>query len=169
VNEPLLNELTSPAPDVSSLTLDLNTNRRLDAVEGNLPFGPTLGIDPTNLPVGLVGDFNGDNRTDFGAYNPNTGTWFIDLNGNRILEASEANISFGGTNRLPVVGNWDGIGGDNIGVFNPIAGTWSLDLDGDLQVGSGESGIAFGLTGITIRPVIADWNGDGRDDLGWLT
>jgi hypothetical protein len=65
------------------------------------------------LPV--VGDFNGDGRSEVGIFID--GQWFIDLNGNGRWDRDDLWASLGSATDQPLVGDWDGDGKDDIGVF----------------------------------------------------
>jgi len=54
-----------------------------------------------------------------------------------------------------------------IGVYRPDTGDFTLDTDGDLGQGSGDrTGGPLGSTS-TDLVIVGDWNGDGRDELGF--
>ncbi len=65
--------------------------------------------------VPIVGDFNGDGVSDVGIYR--NGTWMIDINGNRELDAHDKVFAMGGADDLPVVGDWNGDGIDDPGIY----------------------------------------------------
>ena len=46
------------------------------------------------------------------------GTWIIDSNGNRELDATDRTFELGGANDTPVVGDWDGDGIDEPAVYH---------------------------------------------------
>jgi hypothetical protein len=67
----------------------------------------------------------------------------------------------------PIVGDWNGDGKDTAGYYNTSDASWHLS---NSTVASGPSDLVyiFGPVGdSTIKPVAADWNGDGRDTAGW--
>ena len=84
---------------------------------------------------------------------------------------------FGEPGDVPLAGNWNGDGVDGIGVYRPSTSHFYL-IDGPgcdnvddpdrIQFGRGvpdpfESPDAIPETG---RPIVGDWNGDGRDNVG---
>jgi hypothetical protein len=119
--------------------------------------------------VAVVGDWNGDGVQNVGVVRPGTDGllhWYLSLDED---PWPETEIRFGLIGDTPVVGNWDGKGGDNVGVVTADGNrdgrpdsklTWFLDLDGDPDP---EQTVVFGTPGD--RPVVGDFDGDGRDDL----
>jgi serine-aspartate repeat-containing protein C/D/E len=85
-----------------------------EAGEPGAPQAFLFGI-PGAIPV--VGDWNGDGRSEIGLYLK--GEWFLDLNGNGQWDADDLWAKLGSEGDRPVVGDWDGDGKDDIGVFGP--------------------------------------------------
>ncbi len=127
-------------------------------------------VDPLNingLPV--AGNFdvaNGINGDEVGVF---TGTtWYFDTNHDFRLDAASALPT---TMRgYPIVGDFDGDGFDDLGTWTD--NIFQIDLaNGALR---GWDGVAdevfrFGYIGVRARPVSADMDMDGYDDLGlWL-
>ena len=67
-----------------------------------------------DLPI--VGDWDGDGLDDLGVYRG--GTWLLDSDGNRSLDAHDRafQLEGGGT---PVAGDWDGDGLEEVGLYGP--------------------------------------------------
>ena len=67
----------------------------------------------------------------------------------------------------PLVGDWNGDGFDDVGVV--VGDTFALDLDGD-GVWEGNAGgdrvTRFAVSFGPGTPLVGDWNGDGRDEIG---
>jgi hypothetical protein len=57
---------------------------------------------PGRIPV--VGDWNGDERTEIGNFDG--GVWKLDMDGSGTWNAGDRGTSFGGANHTPVVGKW---------------------------------------------------------------
>jgi hypothetical protein len=95
-----------------------------------MSFG--TGLDGA-MPV--AGDWNGTGTTSIGVYDPGTGTWYLDMNGNDAWDGTptDATYTFGAgmTGAIPVTGDWKGTGKTNIGIFDPSTGNWYLDMNGD--------------------------------------
>lgn len=132
-----------------------------------------------DLPV--MGDWNGDGhdtvgvaRTTPGPGGTQTYTWYL-RNSNSGGTASISQFVFG-TKRfvaidqlgsIPVVGDWNGDGVDTVGVVQ-----YASDPSGQIQWLLRNSNTA-GPPDIVItysrgrdRPIVGDWNGDGRDTIG---
>ena len=62
-----------------------------------------------------VADLNGDGIEEIAVYR--AGTWLIDINGNRQLDAADMNFEMGETGDIPIVGDWDGDGIDEPGLY----------------------------------------------------
>ena len=77
----------------------------------------------------LVGDWNGDGKSEIGIYKD--GFWYIDYGGSGIIDANTKYYSFGGPCLTPLVGDWNADIRDEIGVYN--AGNWHLDYDGTVS------------------------------------
>ena len=64
----------------------------------------------------VLGDWNGDGKTEIGIYKD--GTWYLDYNGNGIWDTGIDRLNYFGTlGWTPIVGNWNGDAtGDKIGI-----------------------------------------------------
>ena len=65
--------------------------------------------------IPIVGDFNGDGVDEIGIYR--AGVFYLDINGNRKLDAHDRVFELGDRNDKPVVGDWDGDGTDEVAVY----------------------------------------------------
>ena len=72
---------------------------------------------PGDVP--LTGDFNGDGIEEIAVYRD--GSWWIDIDGNRQLDAADLNYQMGGADDHPIVGDWDGDGIDEPGLYRANA------------------------------------------------
>lgn len=117
----------------------------------------------------VAGDWNGDGVTSTGWYNPADGSFHL----TNALEASgAADYAFlsgpkGRTDIIPLAGDWDGDGRDSVGWYNPVDGSFHLS---NSVAATSASDYAFtqgpaNLPGISV--VAGDWDGDGRDAVGW--
>ncbi len=98
------------------------------------------------------------------------GYWYLDANQSWAWEGTPTDklgiFGIGLTGAIPVAGDWNGDGKTEIGVF--IDGIWYLDMNGNGQW-DGEGIDVRGVFGVGIpnaKPVIGDWNGDGRTKIG---
>ncbi len=101
----------------------------------------------------VVGDWNGDGKTEVGIYNKG---------GNNFLIKSATGfdvIGLGWAGVTPVIGDWNGDDRDEVGVYDN-AGTWALWN----STTSSADIVGFGWANTT--PVVGDWNGDGKTDVG---
>jgi hypothetical protein len=64
-----------------------------------------------------------------GIFRPSTGQWFLDRNGNGVLDCSNDLCinNFGQDGMRPVSGDWNGTGTSSIGTFDIATGSWHLD------------------------------------------
>jgi hypothetical protein len=109
----------------------------------------------------VVGDWTGSGVTAIGVFDPSTGMWKLDSNGNGKLDGCSMDSCvgpFGITGDLPVVGDWDGTGKSRIGVFDPNTGIWELDLDGNGKFGGCQVDSCLGPFGQPgDLPIVGKW------------
>lgn len=142
--------------------LDSNATQAFDAFDAVFDFG--LAGD-----IVVVGDWNADGADDLGVGRPNGSgglTFFLDSNGNRGFDGSDAVFDFGLEGDIIVVGDWNGDGIDDLGVARPNGSgglVFSLDANGNRGFDASDSVFNYGLVGDII--VIGDWDGNGIDQL----
>ncbi len=157
-------------PTTALWELDRNGNDKwegcaIDSCRG--PFGQS-GDQP------VVGYWKAGMKTaGIGTYRSSIGRWFLDLNGNGLLDQGNTDARlgpFGAAADKPVVGNWAGNGISRIGVFIPSTGKWQLDLNGNGVFDGCTIDRCLGPFGITgDLPVAGDWTGTGRSQIGVFT
>jgi hypothetical protein len=148
----------------NTFLLDSNGNNTYDASDLYITsFVPTGGFVAGDIPVS--GDWTGTGLAKVGVYRPSTGTWWLDANGDGVLDAGDVTTQFGGiAGDKPVVGDWNGSGTSKIGIFRQ-GFFWILDTNGNGVFDSGDAAFAFG--GITgDQPVVGDWTGNGISKVG---
>ena len=170
---------------IINATGDFNGDGRLDEIffdptSGNLEVQANLGdrtesnswghlLPPqgsANWNQFFVGDFNGDGRDDFAAFNATSGEWTVAISdGNRLvfnhLQLNTPDDQW----QLASVGDFDGDGSDELVGRTQLSGNWQV-LHFDEQTGATleDWGHAFGgFTDWTL--FVADVDQDGHDDL----
>jgi len=92
-------------PNTGEWFLDFNGNGQWDGCRIDKCLGQFGGKG--DLPV--VGDWNGTGEVRIGVFRPNTGEWFLDMNGNGKSDGCAVDACpgpFGQPGDLPVVGKW---------------------------------------------------------------
>lgn len=116
----------------------------------------------------LVGDWNGDRLQDLIVVRPNSEgglTWLIDLGDDNVPDLE---YKYGLAGDIAVLGDWDGNGTDDPGVARrqPGLNTYHWFLNTSRVPYANPTPRPYGLLTRGDLPVVGDWNGDGRDDLG---
>lgn len=128
--------------------------------------------------IPLIGDFNGDGYQDIAVWRAaGSVDWFISLTTASGIGTGTAHTTgdFGFAGDTPMVGDVNGDGRDDAIIIRPSGDdlTWIAgfaDETGFIDYTNGgghNSFVTFGTTSDT--PVIADINGDGRVDIGYIT
>ncbi len=97
------------------------------------------------------------------------GKWFLDYSANQAWDDPPIDIAytFGSSGYTPVVGDWNRDGRTEIGTF--VNGkNWFLDYNGNgtWDGTATDKSYVFGATGAGFIPVVGDWNGDGKAEIG---
>lgn len=132
--------------------------------------------DPMNINgLPTAGDFDGkDDNGDEVALKDGT-NWRLDTNHDFNVDTTLAGDMVG----YPIVGDFDGDGVDDLGAWTDntfrldlssqrtgpaVAGSYDAEINGKTDVQ-----FTFGFPGVRERPIAADFDGDGLDDLGLWT
>jgi len=114
--------------------------------------------------VPVVGDWNGDGKTEIGIFR--NGIWALDYSGNGQWDGTTTDrvYYFGQAGDVPVVGDWNGSGTDKIGIYR--SAWWALDYNGNgaWDYPSADKLYLFGISGD--KPVAGDWSGSGKTKIG---
>ncbi len=106
--------------------------------------------------VPVVGDWNGDRRSDVGAFGRQPVSAVFRQ---RLPDGTADATSFGRPTDQPVVGDWDGDGQSDLGVYRPATSVFTVQ-----RAIGGRKTFTFGRPGD--MPLAGDWNGDGFTDVG---
>lgn len=146
--------------DTGTFTLFVNgavfkTISRLDGKVGGRP---------------LVGNWDGLPGDEVGLFRPALGRFILDIDGDGLSSDPDDRVGAlldGKPYGRPLVGNWDGVGGDEVGLYRVATGEFTLDVDGDLASRDPDDTVITRLAGkIGGQPLVGDWDGDGRADVG---
>ena len=116
------------------------------------------------IPIAGNFDRNANNGDEIGLYY--SGTWFLDTNHDYILDR----VFTGNLGGAPIVGDFDGNGFDDLAVFNNNQFFFDLSFNplADTTANT-DAMITWGFPGVLDRPVAADMDQDGIDDIGlWV-
>ena len=123
-----------------------------------------------NTDTPLAGDWDGTGPTRIGvarAQANGSAVFTLDTNGDGVFDAGDQVYSYGQAGDMFISGDWNGAGKTEIGIVRPMPSgelEWVLDTNGDGVFDSGDSVFFFGANGDT--PVVGDWNGAGKDEIG---
>ncbi len=123
------------------------------------------GLTPSPNAVPVPADYDGDGLDDFATFDPDTGVWTIAGS----LNSDQRQIPFGFPGCVPVPGDYDGDGLDDIAVFYPgvISNPNGQPTEGNWFIYQSRDGFRYEQFGWNRpRPVPADYDGDGKTDLG---
>ncbi|TWU24578.1 choice-of-anchor Q domain-containing protein [Bythopirellula polymerisocia] len=133
-------------------------------------------LNINGIPVAGNFDGNADNGDEVGVF---TGTtWYFDTDHDFQLNSNSA-VTIANLSGYPVVGDFDGNGFEDLATYNPSSGNNVFSIATGIASNSwsnvlvtsrvGAQGSATGFAGVRERPIAADMNADGLDDLGlWV-
>jgi FG-GAP-like repeat len=155
----LLTCLLSLALAVASPTAAQEPERRTAVADGAATAAEAAAV-PTGITP-LIGDFDGDHRSDVFMYGPGSLPDHVWLGRpDRAFRGAKATV---GRNYLPLVGDFNGNGRADILWYGPGPSPdvlWYGKTDGAF------SGSAINVAG-TYEPLLGDFNGDGENDIFW--
>ena len=144
---------------VASPTAAQEPQRRTAVADGAATAAEAAAV-PTGITP-LIGDFDGDHRSDVFMYGPGSLPDHVWLGRpDRAFRGAAVNV---GRNYLPLVGDFNGNGHADILWYGPGPSPdvlWYGKTDGAF------SGSAVNVAG-TYEPLLGDFNGDGENDIFW--
>jgi hypothetical protein len=163
-------------PDTGEWILDHSGNGQWDATGVNI-YISSLGASG-DLPV--IGAWSGNGVSNIGTFNPSTGTWQLDTNGDGVLDCAVDTCvsSFGKPGDLPVTRELSSVNGTIIGTFTPKTvvivkgrkvvkrGLWDFDLNGNNTFDGCSVDECDNFGNETELPVVGDWSGTGTEEIG---
>lgn len=123
----------------------------------------------TQTPFGLsgdfplVGDFDGNGKSDLGVYRAITNEFFMDINLDGKYDLTIIILDMK-KDDYPIVGDWNGDGVDTLGFFRRSDATWNL-LSENKSKNTTEQYSIIGVNPNAL-PLVGDWDGDGFDTFG---
>jgi uncharacterized repeat protein (TIGR03803 family) len=109
--------------------------------------------------VPLVGDFDGDGKTDLVVYRPTTGVWYVCYSGSSYGTASA--FQWGTDGDIPLAGDFDGDGKTDVTVYRPSTGVWYVLASSSHYT----SWTAYQWGTVGDIPLVTDFDGDGKTDV----
>jgi hypothetical protein len=113
----------------------------------------------------IAADFDRDGKADFAVFRPSSTAWLCAPSAGK---TASTEFQWGHSTDVLVPADYDGDGRTDIAVWRPENGVWYIHQSGDAQVLL----VKWGTTtmhptgGLPDVPVPADFDGDGRTDLG---
>ena len=150
--------------------IDTNSDGVVNEADGDLVVlqGTLPGFNSTAragaIPVAGNFDRNLSNGDEIGLYF--AGTWALDTNHDYVLDK----VFTGNLLGAPIVGDFDGDGNDDLAVFNNNQFFFDVSFNALVHTtATVDTSFVWGFPGVLDKPVAADMDQDGIDDIGlWV-
>lgn len=147
--------------------IDVNHDGIVDPLNGDVVSIQPFGYQINGIP--FAGNWDPTTEGDeIGLYDGDY--FYLDRDGNNVINGNDlpripAAANFRG---LPLAGDFDGNGSDDLAVWKTDVFSFSFAPTGGLPNGTPETTIAWGYPGVAEKPVAADMDQDGIDDIGLI-
>jgi hypothetical protein len=111
----------------------------------------------------VLGDFNGDGKSDYAYWHPPTGDWVIRVSDHFAASPLPGRVQWGLPGDISVPADFDGDGTTDLSVWRPSNGTWYIRVSSENFSVATARTIQWGLPGDV--PIPGDFDGDRRADL----
>ena len=115
--------------------------------------------------VPLIGDVDGDRRSDMIVWRASTGTWFCLTSSSGYSAASQIVKQWGALGDVPLVGDTDGDGKGDLVVWRPDSGTWFRLTSSTGYDYTSHARQQWGSGALGDVPLLEDLDGDHQPDL----